>query len=182
MEANLVTHLKIVKWPAKVLETKAEEVTVFDENLKQTVSDMHQTMLAENGIGLAANQVNLLQRIFVVNIPWVDGDDEEEKRDWHGKAFTFINPVITHRSSKKISYQEACLSFPGVYDFVGRHETVTIKAQDEKGEFFTLEADGLLSICIQHELDHIDGIVFLKRMSRLKARLARNKLSKYLMR
>ena len=79
MEANLVTHLKIVKWPAKVLETKAEEVTVFDENLKQTVSDMHQTMLAENGIGLAANQVNLLQRIFVVNIPWVDGDDEEEK-------------------------------------------------------------------------------------------------------
>jgi len=171
--------LKIVEWPSKVLETKAEEITLFDESVKKLVLDMHETMKHENGIGLAANQVNVLKRVFVVNIPWVEKDGGEEKQDWHDKAFTFINPVITKISNEKVSYQEGCLSFPEVYDFVGRHERVTVEAFNEKGESFSLEASGLLSICIQHELDHIDGIVFIKRMSRLKAKLARSKINKY---
>lgn len=169
--------LKIVQWPAKVLETKAKEVTSFDADFQKFVADMHETMRKATGIGLAANQVDSLQRVFVIEIPWVES--EEEKKEWHNKSWTFVNPVITRKSNEKVSSQEGCLSFPEIYDFVTRHETVTVEAFNEKGEPFTLEADGLMSICIQHELDHIDGITFLKRMGRLKAKLARNKLKKY---
>lgn len=168
--------LNVVKWPATVLETKAKEVLVFDDKLKTFVADMHETMAHAKGIGLAANQVNVLKRVIIMNIPWIEG--EEEKCSWHDQAFTFINPVITKRSSEMVSWQEGCLSFPSIYDFVKRHKEVTVKAFNEKGEEFTTVADGLLSICLQHEIDHIDGIVFIKRMSRLKAKLAKSKLLK----
>lgn len=173
-----MSTLTIVEWPAKVLETRAEEVTVFDEALRAFVTDMHETMKASNGIGLAANQVASLQRVITIEIPFSESrySDQEGKQEWwHNKAFTFINPIITKKEGK-VSYQEGCLSFPEIFDFVDRASEVWVKAQDETGKEFEVHATGLLAICLQHEIDHIDGIVFINRMSRLKSSLIRKKI------
>lgn len=173
--------LKIIEWPAKVLETKSSEVTKFDDEFKQFVSDMHETMAAANGIGLAANQVNDLRRVLTINIPYVgeryENEKGEEKEWWHDKAFTFVNPVIT-KTQGKIKYQEGCLSFPEIFDFVDRASEVWVKAQDENGEFFEVHATGLFAVCLQHEIDHIDGIVFINRMSRLKSGRIKKQIAK----
>lgn len=175
--------LKVVEWPAKVLETKSSDVTEFDDNLRTFVADMHETMDHSKGIGLAANQVNSLQRVLTMHIPWHDADEEEagsapeEKKWWHDKRFTFINPVITKKSGK-MKYMEGCLSFPEIYDYVDRAANITVRAKDEHGKEFEVEADGLFSVCLQHEIDHIDGIVFINRMSRLKNKMIRQKLQK----
>lgn len=172
--------LEVLTWPHPILDTKSEEVTTFDEKLRQFVADMHETMHKTKGIGLAANQVGVLQRVLTIHIPFTKSDEESqtEKKWWHDKSFTFINPVIVKASSQKISYMEGCLSFPDVYDYVGRSATVEVKACDEFGKEFSVEADGLFAICLQHEIDHIDGIVFFKRMSRLKANLIQKKMKK----
>lgn len=172
-----MSTLDIYTWPSKVLETRAEEVTQFDDELKTFVDDMHETMLKANGIGLAANQVGVLKRVLTIQIPHERGEDEVE-REWHGKKLTFINPVITKRSSEIISCQEACLSLPGVYEYIDRSSQITVEAKNETGETFTMEADDILAICLQHEIDHLEGITFLKRMSRLKSGLAKKKLMK----
>lgn len=173
--------LKVVEWPAKVLETKSSDVTVFDDKLRTFVADMHETMDHSKGIGLAANQVNSLQRVLTMMIPWHDADEDEsgreEKKWWHDKRFTFINPVITKKSGK-MKYMEGCLSFPEIYDYVDRAANITVKAVDEHGKEFEVDADGLFSVCLQHEIDHIDGIVFINRMSRLKNKVIRQKLQK----
>lgn len=172
--------LKIVEWPAKVLETKAAEVTKFDDSLKKFADDMHQTMQSANGIGLAANQVGSLQRIIAIEIPYSENryeDSQSEKEWWHDKKFTLVNPVITKKAGK-VSAQEGCLSFPEVFEFVDRAREVWVKAQDVTGKEFEIHATGLLAICIQHEIDHIDGVVFINRMSRLKAQLVRKRLLK----
>jgi len=166
----------------KVLETRASEVTEFDEKLRTFVRDMHETMDDSNGIGLAANQVNSLQRVIAIRIPWQERDQEEgepseDKKWWHDKRFTFINPVITKKSGK-IKYMEGCLSFPEIFDYVDRAALVTVEAFDEHGKKFEIEADGLMAVCLQHEIDHIDGIVFINRMSRLKAQMIRRKIQK----
>lgn len=183
--------LKVVTWPAKVLETKAEEVTEFNDELRAFVADMHSTMDRARGIGLAANQVADLRRILTIHIPFADNryekEDHEEKGDdahdrikewWHNKRFTFINPVIVEKKGKT-SYQEGCLSFPEMYDFVDRASEIWVKALDEYGKPFEIHATGLLAICLQHEIDHIDGIVFITRMSRFKAQRIRKKMMTY---
>ena len=160
-----MTVLKILEWPDKILDTKSPDVVDFDDKLKQTCQDMHETMNSANGIGLAANQVGILQRIITINIPFEEDPKNPEasiKYPWHNKAYTFINPVIVARSNKKTKYLEGCLSFPDVYDYVDRSETITVKAFDENGKEFTLEAQELMAICLQHEIDHIDGVVFLR--------------------
>lgn len=170
--------LSVVEWPAKVLETPAKPVEVFDEKLKQFVADMYETMDSAGGIGLAANQVDSLQRVIVMNIPWhapEEGEEPEEKRPWHDKNFTLINPKITKKDGKT-KYLEGCLSFPQQYDYVQRAKTIEVSYQDDAGNEHTLEADGLFAICIQHEIDHIDGIVFISRMSRLKAGMIKKKM------
>ena len=167
--------LRILTWPSQILETKAESVTLFDDKLELFVKDMHETMVKGRGIGLAANQVGSLQRVITILIKKEEGEPE---KSWHGTPLTFINPVITARSDEMISSQEGCLSLPGVYEFIDRHEKITIEAANEKGEIFTMEADDILSICLQHEIDHLDGITFLKRMSRLKSKMAKKKLTK----
>ncbi len=175
-----VSVLKVIEWPNKVLETRAEEVKSFDQDLKKFVSDMHETMDHAGGIGLAANQVNSLKRVLVICIPFNDDKEEEsteEKKWWHNKRFTFINPTIKLKNGKN-TYQEGCLSFPGMYEYVERAKTLTVEAQDENGKTFEVEADGLLAICLQHEIDHLDGIVFTQRMSRVKADMLLKKLSK----
>jgi peptide deformylase len=164
--------IDVVEWPAKVLETRAKEVENFDADLKSFVKDMHETMDHAGGIGLAANQVGDLRRVIAILIPWADPEEGEEpfeaKKEWHDKRFTFINPVITAKNGKT-KYMEGCLSFPEMFDFVNRAEEITVKYFDENGKEQELTCDGLMSICLQHEIDHIDGIVFINRMSRLKS-------------
>lgn len=170
--------LDVVVWPHKVLETRATEVKVFDNTLREFVADMHETMLASGGIGLAANQVGDLRRIITMEIPYVRGDDRESSEPqewWHDKKFTFINPVITKKAGK-FKYQEGCLSFPDIYEFVDRAAEVWVTSQDEFGKTFEVHATGLFAVCMQHEIDHIDGIVFFKRMSRLKAGMVQKKM------
>ena len=172
--------LKIVEWPAKILETQSDVVSEFDEDLRKFVADMHQTMDAANGIGLAANQVGVAKRVITICIPWTGNRyeaQEETKKEWHDKRYTFINPVILKKSGK-ISWQEGCLSFPEVYEFVDRAAEVSVRSFDENGQEFEVQADGLFAVCIQHEIDHIDGRVFIDRMSRIKAEIIRKKIQR----
>lgn len=175
-----MTILDVVTWPAKVLETRAQDVTTFDAAFKTFVSNMHETMKASSGIGLAANQVGDLRRVITIEIPWNNeryGDQEEAREWWHDKKFTFVNPVITKKAGK-FRFQEGCLSFPDIYEFVERAAEVWVKAKDENGKEFEVHATGLLAVCLQHEIDHIDGVVFISRMSRLKANMVRKKIAR----
>ncbi|MBI2602518.1 MAG: peptide deformylase [Deltaproteobacteria bacterium] len=173
--------LDIVTWPAKVLETPAEDVVDFNVEIQDLARLMHATMDKEGGIGLAANQVNILKRMFTVYIPFgvnryeEEEDEKVEEQWWHNKRFTFINPVITKKKGR-VSFMEGCLSFPEVFDFVERSSELSVMAYDEFGKEFHVEADGLFAICLQHEIDHINGIVFIKRMSRLKAGAIKKKI------
>ena len=172
--------LKIVEWPAKVLETKSAEVTEFNVELQQFVQDMHDTMDHSGGIGLASNQVGVAKRVLSILIPWSDNkysDQEEQKEHWHDVRWTFINPVIT-KTLGKIRWQEGCLSFPEIYEFVDRAAEVWVKAHNANGEVFEVHATGLFAVCLQHEIDHIDGIVFISRMSRLKCSLVKKRVAK----
>jgi peptide deformylase len=172
--------LDVVVYPDKVLETRAEEVTEFDDDLRKFVADMHETMHQAGGIGLASNQVGVLKRVITMNIPY-DGDryekTEEKREDWHDQAYTLINPRITKKSGK-FKFQEGCLSFPEIFEVVERAEEVWVTAQDEFGKEYELHGKGIFAVCIQHEIDHIDGIVFISRMSRLKAGIVRKKLAR----
>lgn len=175
-----MTVLDVVVWPNKVLETKAKDVTKFDADLKRFVADMHETMDAAMGIGLAANQVGDLRRVLTINIPFNDNryEDQEDKKEWwHDKRFTFINPVITKKAGK-FKFQEGCLSFPEIYEFVERAAEVWVTAKDENGKEFEVHATGLFAVCLQHEIDHIDGVVFVDRMSRLKSNMVKKKLAR----
>ncbi len=178
-----MTVLDVVVWPAKVLETRATEVTKFDADLKKFVGDMYETMAAAGGIGLAANQVGDLRRVITMEIPFgdnryeEDADPEEKQEWWHNKKWTFINPVITKKAGK-FKFQEGCLSFPEVYEFVERAAEVWVTAKDETGKEFEVHATGLFAVCIQHEIDHIDGVVFIDRMSRLKSGLVKKKMAR----
>lgn len=173
--------LPIITWPAKVLETRAAEVLVFDKALQDLARNMHATMDQEGGIGLAANQVNVLQRVLTLYIAHSKEKygDEGEPLWWHNKRFTFVNPVILQKKKGAMRSMEGCLSFPAIYDFVERATEVVVRAQDEYGKEFTVEADGLFSICLQHEIDHLDGIVFTERMSRLKANAIHKKMMNF---
>lgn len=171
--------LDVVEWPAKVLETKSEEVTEFDDNFRAFVDDMHETMLAAGGIGLAANQVGVAKRVLTILIPSSseEGDEAGDKEHWHDKKWTFVNPVITKKLGR-IKWQEGCLSFPEIFEFVDRAEEVWVSAQDETGASFEVHATGLFAVCLQHEIDHIDGVVFINRMSRLKSSMVKKKVAK----
>ncbi len=177
-----MTALRIFEWPSKVLEVPAQEVVLFDNALRAFVADMHDTMKETAGIGLAANQVGDLRRIVTIEIPSVRNDKSEksateEPKWWHNKRFTFINPVVTN-SEGTDRWQEGCLSFPDIFDFVERASEVWVKAFDENGKEFEVHADGLFAVCLQHEIDHINGIVFFKRMSKLKSDRIKAKMLK----
>lgn len=174
--------LNIIEWPDPVLETKAELVTAFDAGLKKLVADMKETMGATgNTVGLAANQVNVLKRILVIRVGPKDedpGDNEEAPSyPWHNKTLVLINPVLTSPKGRVRSL-EGCLSFPDCYEWIDRFEEVTVTACDEDGKSFTIEAKGFLPIVVQHEVDHLDGVVMVDRVSRLKANLLRKKMQK----
>ena len=169
--------LEIVEWPAEVLKTKSVDVTEFDDKLRQFVANMHETMDVAGGIGLAANQVGVAQRVLTIHIPWVEArnGEVEPRESWHDQRYTFINPQIVKKAGR-IRWQEGCLSFPEIFDFVNRAAEVWVTAQDETGKAFDVHATGLFAVCVQHEIDHIDGVVFIDRMSRLKAAMIKKKI------
>ena len=159
--------LDILRYPDSRLHTVAKPVTVVDESIRSLVRDMAETMYAAPGIGLAATQVNAHVRVIVIDV--------SETKD---TLLVFINPEIVSASDDRIEGDEGCLSVPGIYDGVERARAVTVRALDAQGEAFTLQADGLLSVCIQHEMDHLQGKVFVQYLSRLKQGRIRSKMLK----
>ncbi len=145
--------LDIVKVGDEVLREKTEKVTVFDNSLKILIDAMFETMEEAEGVGLAGPQVGVLKSLFVIEIP---GDNIKK---------AFINPVIVETSAEKTVNEEGCLSIPGQYAEVSRFSRVAVQAQDETGRPFTLKADGLLARAIQHEYDHLEGRLFIDRLS-----------------
>ncbi len=164
--------LDIVVYPDKILEQKMPEVTVFDENLKVEVQNMIESMYHHKGIGLAANQVGIAKRMFVMDIRDID-DANGYMCD---QIYHFINPKITGKSSKINGYEEGCLSVPGQRANVERPEEIELEYQDFTGKFNKITAKYLAATCIQHEMDHLDGAVFIDRVkSKLKQNMMRNK-------
>ncbi|HEY3705871.1 MAG TPA: peptide deformylase [Terracidiphilus sp.] len=160
--------LKIVKYPEPVLSQPGEPVTEFDDELRKLVADMFETMYAAQGIGLAAPQVAVPKRVTVIDLSM--GKDPEQK-------LVLINPEIIHRDGKQYE-EEGCLSFPDIREKVQRAWTVTVRAQDEYGKWFEMDGEELLSRAFQHEIDHLDGMLFIFRMSALKRDLALRKIRK----
>lgn len=159
--------LSILHYPDPRLHQVAKPVEIVDERMQTLIDDMFETMYDARGIGLAATQVNVHQRVVVMDL----SEEKNEPR-------VLINPEIIEFSGDRVVGEEGCLSVPGVYDTVERYETVTVRALDRTGQPFTLEADGLLAICIQHELDHLAGKVFVQYLSRLKQNRIQTKLKK----
>ncbi len=166
--------LEILKYPDPALKTRAREVEVVDDETKALVSDMVDTMYHAGGIGLAANQVGIDKRVIVLDVP-----DEDKKEDYKkGKnLMALINPEIVE-SSGSITYEEGCLSFPGFTADVERSYKVRVRGLDKEGGKVDMEAEGLLAIALQHEIDHLDGILFIDRLSRLKRDMLKRKYRK----
>ncbi len=159
--------LPILNFPDPRLRTKAKPVTVVNDAIRTLASDMLETMYAAPGIGLAASQVDKHIQLIVMDL--------SEDRD---DPLVFINPKITPLSDETQPYEEGCLSIPEVYEKVDRSAKIKIDALDLQGEPFSLEAEGLLAVCIQHEMDHLDGKLFVDYLSPLKRQRIREKLSK----
>jgi peptide deformylase len=160
--------LNILRYPDARLHKSASPVTVFDDALKNLVRDLAETMYAAPGVGLAATQVDVHKQVIVVDV--------SDRRD---SLVVLVNPEILDASGVS-DIEEGCLSVPGVYDVVERAERVKVRAYDQNGNPFTLEAQGLLAVCIQHEMDHLKGKVFVEYLSQLKQQRVRARLAKQL--
>lgn len=160
--------LKIVKYPEPVLSQPGEPVTEFNDELRKFVADMFETMYAAQGIGLAAPQVAVSKRVTVIDLS--GGKEAEDK-------LVLINPEITFREGKQYE-EEGCLSFPEIREKIQRAFKVKVRAQNEHGKWFEMDGEELLSRAFQHEIDHLDGILFTKRMSPLKRDLVMRKIRK----
>ncbi|CAI8156861.1 MAG: Peptide deformylase [Pseudidiomarina mangrovi] len=161
-----MSKLTILKYPDPRLRTVAKPIAEVTDAVRKQIDDMFETMYESNGVGLAATQVDYHWRLFVADC----SNDQNE-------PLVFINPEITEKDGL-FDNEEGCLSFPGVYTKVERAGTVTVSALDRNGERFSLTADGLLAICIQHELDHLNGVLFVDYLSPLKRDRIRKKLEK----
>jgi peptide deformylase len=159
--------LNILRYPDARLHKVAKPVTVFDERLAKLVADMAETMYDAPGVGLAASQVDVHEQLVII--------DTSDTKD---QLQVFINPEITWASEEKQVYDEGCLSVPGIYDGVERPAQVKVRALDLKGQSFELSADGLLAVCIQHEMDHLKGKVFVEYLSPLKRNRIKAKMLK----
>jgi peptide deformylase len=153
--------LNIVEYPDKRLRQISKEVVLFDEKLHKLLDAMNPIMINTNGIGLAAIQVAHPVRVLILNIPDEEGEQPNEN------LLEIINPVVTDKSGESL-YQEGCLSVPKFYEDIKRDEQVSINYQDRDGNTMTLEADGLLAIAIQHEMDHLEGVLFIDKLSYAK--------------
>lgn len=160
--------LNILRYPDARLHKTAAAVTVFDDSLKKLIRDMAETLYAAPGIGLAATQVDVHKQVIVLDVS-----------ERHDSLVVLVNPGIVEASGLS-DIEEGCLSVPGVYDTLERAERVKVRAYDQNGNPFTLEAQGLLAVCIQHEMDHLKGKVFVEYLSPLKQQRVRAKLAKQL--
>jgi len=160
--------LEIVKYPHPVLETPGEPVTVFDAQLKKLVADMFETMDAASGVGLAAPQVNVSQRLFVMDCS--GGRDPQQR-------VALINPMVLNVEGEQVG-DEGCLSFPGVFFPVKRSLRAVVRAQDVEGETFELDGMDLTARCMLHETDHCDGILFINHTTVLKREMVKRKMRK----
>ncbi|MBL4899845.1 MAG: peptide deformylase [Colwellia sp.] len=162
-----MTILTVLRFPDPRLKTKASPVNEITKATSTIIDNMLATMYDEKGVGLAATQVDIHQRIVVIDV--------SENND---QPIVLINPEIIAKSDETLVNEEGCLSVPGIYAKVNRHTTCTVKALDRHGKEFTLDGEELLSICIQHELDHLNGILFVDYLSPLKRQRIKTKLEK----
>lgn len=165
-----MTTLTVLRFPDPQLRTVAEPVAIVDDKIKILVADMFDTMYQQRGVGLAATQVNRHVRIFVADC---SGEDETPQ------PLAFINPEIIAASEETKVYQEGCLSIPENYADIERSDHVTVKALDKDGNEFTMDCEGLLAVCVQHEIDHLNGKLFIDYLSPAKQLLVRDKMKKY---
>lgn len=156
-------NLKIVEYPDKRLREKSVKVEKFDKELHELLDAMYPVMMHTNGIGLAAIQVGIAKEVLILNIPDEDGEQSKEN------LIEMINPILTNKKGET-TYQEGCLSVPTFYEDINRYEFLTVNYQDRDGNTHMLEADGLLSIAIQHEYDHLQGILFIDKLSSSRRR------------
>lgn len=161
-----MAQLPILTYPDPRLHTVAKPVVQVDDRIRRLIDDMAETMYAAPGIGLAATQVDVHEQVIVIDI--------SEERN---QLLALINPEIVAAEGHEVA-EEGCLSVPGIYDKVERAATITVRALDRQGKTFTLDADGLLAVCIQHEMDHLKGKVFVEYLSLLKQNRIKTKLRK----
>jgi len=179
---------EIIEAPDARLKTISTPVEVFDDNLKALVADMFETMYAASGIGLAAIQIGVRHRLMVIDLQPEDTEAEPEACDHDGhhhhhqptkkEPRVFVNPEILEPSAEVKSYQEGCLSVPDIYADVDRPARCRVRWQDLDGALHEEEMDGVLAVCIQHEMDHLNGVLFIDHLSRLKRSMALKKLDK----
>lgn len=162
-----MAQLPILTFPDARLHTVAKPVAQVDDRIRRLAGDMLETMYAQDGVGLAATQVDVHERVIVMDV--------SEGRD---QPLVLINPELIERSAALLVREEGCLSVPRIYDKVERHETVTVRALDRDGQSFEMTCEGLASVCVQHEIDHLDGKVFVEYLSALKRDRIRQKLIK----
>ncbi len=158
--------LEILRFPDERLRTRAKPVKSVDDSIRQLVEDMFETMYEAPGIGLAATQVNVHKRVLVLDV--------SSEKD---QPLCLINPVIMSKEGTE-EHEEGCLSVPGIYETVERAESIKVKALDQYGKEFSMEADELLAVCIQHEMDHLQGKLFVDYLSPLKRNRIRKKMEK----
>jgi len=161
-----MTKLVILEYPDPRLRTKAEPVSTVDDALRQFVDDLLETMYAANGVGLAATQVDVHKRLVVIDVS-----------DGRNNPLVLINPKIL-AAEGRAPVEEGCLSLPGIYDKLQRATHIRVRALGRDGQPFEMDADGLLAVCIQHEMDHLDGKLFVDYLSELKRQLIRRRLEK----
>jgi peptide deformylase len=159
---------QVVKWPDPVLARRGDDVTVFDDALKTLVDEMFESMYLAQGIGLAAPQISLSKRITVIDVSF---------RKNAADKLALINPQIISAEGKQVE-EEGCLSLPDIREKVARAAKVKVKAQDVTGKWFEVEGEELLARALQHEIDHLDGVLFIERLSRLKRELVLRKIRK----
>ncbi|WP_370980504.1 peptide deformylase [Agaribacterium sp. ZY112] len=159
--------LEILEFPNPQLRTVATEVKTVDDSIRKLIDDMFETMYEAPGVGLAATQINVHKRVIVIDV-------SEEKNE----PLVFINPSVEVLDKTEYSYEEGCLSVPGFYEEVTRPERVRVSALDRDGKEFSIEPEGLLAVCIQHEIDHLNGKLFVDYISNIKRQRIRKKLEK----
>jgi peptide deformylase len=162
-----MAKLPILRYPDPRLQTIAKPVAVVDERIRHLVDDLFETMYDATGVGLAATQVDVHEQVIVIDV----SDERNDPR-------VLINPEILARSEEMVSNQEGCLSVPAFYDTVPRHQKITVRALDRDGKSFELEAEDWLAVAVQHEMDHLRGVVFVQYLSPLKRNRIRTKLLK----
>ncbi len=183
-----MASLEIIKLPDPRLRQKSKPVTLFDADLKKFIKDMSDSMADAKGIGLAAVQVGVHKRVLILDLgdldendSYLEGDEESEKRLAERRTISnlevYINPEIVSGDGE-IEYEEGCLSVPGVYCKILRKEHLKVRYQDEKGNFHTVETHGLRSIAMQHEIDHLNGIVFVDHLGPMQKIMVMNKYNK----